>query len=118
MATLATKQVAPGDATMLDIAALRVAASAGGDKVRPGPNVFLEVNNGGGSPITVTVNDPNSRGPVGANAFDGDLVKSVAAGKLAYIGPLTAERFADPSDGLAAITYSGVTTVTVVAIST
>ncbi len=32
------------------------------------------------------------------------------------IGPLPAEHFADPSDGLAAITYSGVTSVTVAAV--
>jgi hypothetical protein len=46
------------------------------------------------------------------------LVKVVAANKEAVIGPITAERFADPSDGLAAITYSAVTSVKVGAFST
>ena len=91
-----------------------VAAAGGGDKVAPGPTTFLHVKNGGGAPITVTVDDPTSVGPAGAQAFNPDLSVSVTNAQERMIGPIT-ERFANPADGLAAITYSGVTTVTVAA---
>jgi hypothetical protein len=90
-----------------------VAAAAGGDRVQPGATTFLRVINGGGGSITVTVDSvaPCSMG------FDHDLSVAVAAGVTKDIGPLPASRFAATSDGLVAITYSGVTTVTVEAVS-
>lgn len=116
MATLATNQITP--AGIVDMAAVMVTAAGGGDKVRPGPGVFVEVNNGGGAGITVTVDDPLSKSPVGAVQFNPDLSVAVGAGKRAAIGPLPAERFAGTADGLVAITYSAVTSVTVGAFST
>jgi hypothetical protein len=105
MATLTTQQVLQAGA-----APTTQAAAGGGDKITPGDNVWLEVTNGGGSPITVTVNcvTPSNYGT------DEDLVVSVTNGTTRRIGPIDARRFA-AADGLAAIAYSGVTTVTVAA---
>jgi hypothetical protein len=89
------------------------AAAVGGDKVPPGSNNFLHVKNGGGAPITVTVDAtrPCDQG------YDHDLVVSVPAGGDRMIGPLPADRFAG-TDSLVAVTYSGVGSVTVAALST
>lgn len=67
------------------------------------------MKNGGASSITVTVNSvtPSNYGT------DVDLVVSVPAGGERRIGPLSEQRFASPSDGLVAVTYSDVTSVTV-----
>lgn len=90
------------------------AAAGGGDKVTPGNDTFIHVKNGGGSSITVTVDSvvPSNYGT------DVDLVVSVPNGSERMIGPLPAQRFANASDGLANVTYSGVTTVTIAAIKT
>lgn len=114
MATLATNQISP--AGFADITTGLVVANAGGDKVRPGPGVFLLVKNADASSKTVTINDPNSAAPAGAKQFDADVQLIVAAGKEGIIGPLST-RFADPSDGLVWLTYSAVTSVTVGAFS-
>ena len=89
------------------------AAAGGGDKVRPGPGVFLHVINGDASPITVTIAAPcNFYGSVAKP----DLAVTVAASGEKMI-PVPATPFADPSDsGLAAIAYSAVTSVTVAAL--
>lgn len=106
MATLTTAQVTPtGTVDTL------VAAAVGGDKCAPGtPDapVWIEVLNGSGGSINVTV-DSVTLSNYGADA---DLVVAVAAGVRKKIGPLHAQRFAG-TDGLVAITYSAVTTVTV-----
>lgn len=113
MATLSTQTVVPAGITPT-----YAAASAGGDKVVPADHVFLVVKNGGASSVTVTVDDPNSQSPSGAAAFNPDLSVSVGAATEKWIGPLTAARFAAAADGLAAVTYSGVTSVTVAAVKT
>lgn len=108
MAVLSTVVIQPaGTAPAL------VAASAGGDRCEVGDSVFLHVKNGSGSPITVTIDSvaPSNYGD------DVNLVVSVPAttGER-FIGPLRASRFASNTDGLAAITYSGVTSLTVEAV--
>lgn len=89
------------------------AAAGGGDKVAPNDRGYLHVRNGSGSPITVTVvipgstyGQPNPDVAVSVPATTGERI----------IGPLTAA-MADPADGLVAITYSGVTSLTVAAIT-
>lgn len=82
-----------------------VAANGGGDTFDSGTRSFLTVKNGGGSGITVTVTSPG----VCSQGFTHDLVVSVAAGATVQIGPLDPARFGDT----AAVSYSGVTTVTV-----
>ncbi len=73
-----------------------------------GDKNFLYVKNASVASITVTVDStsPCSQGS------DHDLVVAVGAGVEMLIGPITS-RYAATSDGLAAITYSGVTTLTV-----
>lgn len=92
-----------------------VSAAGGGDTVALASSTddrtFLFVNNGGGSPITVTVADPGAT-PAG-NAGTPPAI-SVAAAAVKYIPiPFAA---INATTGLVAITYSAVTTVTVAAI--
>lgn len=108
MATL-TYQRPAIDGTTLTMAA----AAAGGDKVAPNNDGFVLVTNGGGSSITVTVAVPGNAKYGGALP---DVAVSVAAGASKLIGPFPFD-LADPADGLVALTYSGVTTVTVAAIT-
>ena len=106
VATIATQSISPKL-----INPTFVAAAGGGDKGRPGPGVYVEVINGGGGSITITLNDPTSVGPSGGKQFDPDVEIVIPNGQRAKFAiPV---RFADPSDGLAAWTYSGVTTVSV-----
>ncbi|OKI22204.1 hypothetical protein [Streptomyces sp. CB03911] len=87
------------------------AAAVGGDKVAPvADRVWVEVTNGGGSPITVTI--PSYAGVRGQAAADRTVTIAAAATKKI---PIYADLNTNPSDGLASITYSGVTTVTVAA---
>lgn len=86
-----------------------VSAAGGGDAFAPGPDVFVRVNNGGGSPITVTFATP---GTVGGLAI-ADGGGSVTNAQSRLFGPFPAELYADTTTGLVTTTYSGVTTVTV-----
>ncbi|MEV6174881.1 hypothetical protein AB0L99_42585 [Streptomyces sp. NPDC051954] len=101
--SLTTVPVATGTA---DVAAAATAANAGGDTAPVGPGRFLYVNNGSGGSITVTIATP---GTVSGLAV-GDTAVAVAAGKHAII-PLS--NVFRGSNGRAAITYSGVTSLTV-----
>lgn len=107
MATLTRQVVGP-----TGVSPSYATAAGGGDKVACGPGTFLHVKNAGGASITVTIDDPTSVGPPGAATFNPDLSVAVTNGQERMIGPIT-DRYANPADGLAAITYSGVTSVTV-----
>lgn len=88
------------------------AASGGGDKLKPGKTTFLHVINGDASPITVTVATP---GTVSGLAI-ADRAVTVAASDEQMI-PIPADLYANPADsGLASVTYSAVTSVTVAAL--
>lgn len=84
------------------------AAAGGGDTVARRDNSFLVVKNGGGSPVTVTLDTPGTTHGL-AIADEG---VTVAAGATAYISTDDSV-FVHPSDGLIHIAYSGVTSVTV-----
>ena len=88
------------------------AASGGGDKMLPGEHDFLHVKNGGGSSITVTLVTPST---VDSTLAVGDRAITVTNGTDQMIR-VPSDLYRDPADGLASITYSGVTTVTVAAI--
>jgi hypothetical protein len=105
MATLATQAI-----NRAGLVPTLVAAAAGGDKFTPDNNTLLMVKNSSGAPITVTIATPGTNA-IGLNIDD--VVVSVAAGAEKLIGPFPANYFANPADGLAAVTYSGVTTLTV-----
>ena len=88
-----------------------VAAGAGGDSVRHGSRVFLAVDNGGGSPITVTVVVPGKTS-YGQENPDPQFV--VANGTQLWI-PLEDAAYRDPTTRRVSVTYSDVTSVTVAA---
>jgi hypothetical protein len=102
LATLTT-QVVPH----AGLAPTFAAATSGGDKAATGTGVAFAVKNGGGSSITITFAVPQT---VDSLAVTSRTV-SVAAGAESYI-PLP-DLYKNSSDGLAHITYSAVTTVTV-----
>lgn len=85
-----------------------VAASAGGDKVAPTTRGALLVRNGSGGSITVTIAWPGNSKYGVANP---DPTIAVPAGEDRIIGPFGSD-LAD-TDGLVAITYSGVTSLEV-----
>lgn len=95
--------------TGLRIDNLFVAASGGGDTCVTGSDVKLMVKNGSATPLTVTIGYPQK--------YDGD---QTIAGRT-FVVPITTgesaipvrDVYKDPATGLASITYSAVTTVTV-----
>lgn len=89
------------------------AASGGGDKVAPSNDGAVLVTNGGGSSVNVTIAVP---GNTKYGAAEPDIVVAVAAGQAKLFGPFPND-LADPADGLVAISYSDVTSVTVAAIA-
>ena len=93
---------------IIDVAAQAVAAAGGGDTAPVGPGRFLYVNNGSGGAITVTLATP---GKVSGLDITNPAM-AIAAGDHAII-PLT--NVFRGTNGRAAITYSGVTTLTVAA---
>lgn len=107
MATLTRQSVGAPAGTTISFAS----AAEAGDKVEPGTNVYLLVRNGSGGSITVTL-DATGLTFNGGNVPD--TAKAVAAGAVAMI-PVTPE-YRNSSDGLAAITYSGVSSLTVAAL--
>lgn len=103
MATLATQvQVSGG------ILPTYASAAGGGDRFTPGDNTYIEVVNGSGGSITVTIDSK-----VNSNyGTDVNEVLVVPAGERRKSMFLPAQRFA-ASDGLGDITYSGVTSLTI-----
>lgn len=105
MALLATQNIVPAG-----VAESLSAAAGGGDTFTPDDRTFLHVKNGSGGAITVTVVTP---GTFRGQAIADYSVSVPATTGDRMIGPFPAEVFADPSTGLASITYSGVTSLTV-----
>lgn len=81
------------------------AAAAGGDSMVNDGGTAIEILNGGGSPITMTIAAvaPCNFGVVHNAAY------TIAAGERRLCGPFRLDRFG----GTLAITYSAVTSVTV-----
>lgn len=110
MATLTTQTITRAGSVITP-----VAAAGGGDAMACGTNNFLEVVNGGGGSITVTLAIPSGTSSF-PNASYGNTQVAVAAGATKFIGPLPPQLYSDPTTGLCTITYSGVTSVTVAAV--
>lgn len=91
-----------------DVAAQAAAAAGGGDTAPVGPGRFLYANNASAGSITVTLTTP---GTVSGLAV-ADTAVAVGAGDHALIPLANVFRGAN---GRAAITYSGVTSLTVAA---
>ena len=109
MATLTTQSISRSGLTTSF-----TSAAGGGDSFTPDGQTLLRVKNASGSIITITVVSPGS---VIEGVTKGDVTFTVPATTGDVIaGPFPAEHFADPTDGLADITYSGVTSLTVAAL--
>lgn len=105
MALLATQNV-----TRAGLAPAYSAAAAGGDEFTPSKDTILHVKNGHTAAQTVTVVTPKQT-EYGADIAD--TAVSVPAGSERLVGPFPYQHYANPADGKADITYSGVTALTV-----
>lgn len=92
-----------------------VAAAGGGDSFPNDGYTAVLVANGSGAPITVTVDaaGPGGTGPDAAIAFNADITVSVPAGGSRLIGPFTDRRRWNDVNGRVNLTYSGVTSLTI-----
>lgn len=108
MATLTTQK-----AKIAGQAITMASAAGGGDKVDAGDHTAILVTNGGGGSINVTVAVP---GNTQFGQAEPDIVVAVAAGATKLIGPLPVALEDRATDRLIAVTYSGVSSVTVAAI--
>lgn len=110
MATLATQDipmVSPG------LTPSYAAATGGGDFFTPDSDTFLHVKNSDSSSHNVIVTTPGTYGGLQI----GDPTIAVAAGTERMFGPFPAQLFADSTNsGLAAITYSSATGMTIAAL--
>lgn len=107
MATLTTQNI-----TTAGILPTYTAAAGGGDAMIADATSFLHIKNGAGSSMTVTLVTPAT---VDNTLAVGDRAVTVAAGSEQMIA-VPDSLYRDPTTGLASITYSAVTTVTVAAI--
>lgn len=107
MAALTTQRV-----SVVGSAVVVAAAGVSGDTAQCGDRNFLKVFNGAGVSRNVTIAVPGSDKFSNAKP---DNVVAVAAGATKYI-PLREADYADPTTGLANITYSDATTVSVASI--
>lgn len=111
MATLTLQTVTRAGVTITP-----VAAAGGGDAMACGTYNWLRVVNGGGGSITVTIAIPSGASQYGNVAYTSTAIV-VGPGVTKDIGPIITALYQDPTTGLAQITYTGVTSVTVAAIS-
>lgn len=109
MATLATQSVTRAGTTPT-----YAAAAGAGDAFTPDKNTFLHVKNTSGGAITVTIVTPRTDAIGNAIADNAIAVPLTTGDKM--IGPFPAEFYADVTTGLASITYSGVTGLTIAAV--
>jgi hypothetical protein len=105
MALLATQ-----DVVYAGLLPTYAAATGGGDTFVADQDTILHAKNGSGGALTVTV-------AVAATSVGGQAITSIAvsvpAGSERMIGPFPPNFFNSPSTGVASITYSGVTSLTV-----
>lgn len=92
-------------------AALGIAAVGPDTVANPDQDTTLVVFNGSGGSINVTIGDPGSTAAGNAGTA---VARAVAAGALGFF-PI-GQANTDPGTGLATVTYSGVTSVRVVAV--
>ena len=79
------------------------------DTFTPGDKLFLDIKTTG-TTITVTVVSPSTVAcTLGAAGAAHNLVLSATGTAQYKLGPLPASRFADPTTGLATVTYSPTT---------
>lgn len=84
------------------------AGSNGGDTCPCGDRIFLHCKNTSGGAIIVTIDDVNTPVPAGSAANNDNVVSVPATTGEKMIGPISADRFAQPAGGTpgrANITY-------------
>lgn len=108
MATLTTQVI-----TRAGVGPTFAAAAGGGDACEVGDDIYLEVKNASGSPITVTLAIPSSNSPYSNVTYTSTQVSVPATTGDRLIGPISAGLYKDPTTGLCTITYSSATSVTV-----
>mgnify|MGYP001562877003 CR=1 FL=1 len=108
MATLTVQKV-----TRLGITPSFAACTGGGDKFLPSANTYIELKNTSGGALTVTVAPAKVPIPDTTITFAAVSIPATTGDKI--IGPFPADVFAAAADGLAAVTYSGVTSLTIAA---
>lgn len=109
--TLTTANAYAGGILDLDAAAVAVDASNGNQFANDG-RTRLYVKNGSGSPLTVTYNIPSTiRSLSGAITT---ITKTVAAGKVAVLGPFNPALF-NQTTGYVQVSWSAGTTITALA---
>jgi hypothetical protein len=94
------------------------ACTGGGDTAANNGKMLLHVKNGSGAPITVTVTKSSSASVIDPQyglLTKADSIVSVGAGAEKFIGPFATGAF-NSTSGTIAVTYSGVTTLTIAAI--
>lgn len=91
-----------------------VAAAVGGDvfPAEAGAEYLIHLRNGHSSPQSVSFDDPNSATPTDATAFNPDVAVPVANATERIIR-VAANRFRNTGSGNIAMTYTGVTALTV-----
>lgn len=107
MALLATQSITRAAPSAISF----TAAAGGGDTFVPDNRTMIHVKNASGSSVTVTVVTPRTDAVGNAVADNTFTVPATTGDKEA--GPWPAEIYADPTTGLANITYSATTSVTV-----
>ena len=93
------------------------AATVDGDVVDNEGTVFLHLKNGGGSEMTVTITAQTTSvdSPLYGALTKANASKAIAASGEAFIGPFQINAY-NNTDEQIAITYSGVTSVTIAAL--
>ena len=115
MAALTTQTPTPAG-----LAASYASCSGGGDTVPNNGKVYLHIKNASGGSITVTVaktiSTPQNIPGYGLVTIS-DISVAIAAGAEKFIGPIDPNAYNSTSGtGTVAITYSGVTSLTIAAI--
>lgn len=108
MATLTVQSIA-----RVGAAPTFAACTGGGDACPVGQNTFIEVKNTGGTSCVVTIATNPSAAPFPGTALAAEtFTVPITTGDFMY-GPLNPLLFADPTTGMAVITYSQVVSCTI-----
>jgi hypothetical protein len=101
LATITVQQI-----TRVGAAPTFAAVAGGGDAVPVAANIYVELKNTSGAPITVTFATIAAGAPFPGTALAAETVSVPATtGDILY-GPLLPQLFSDPTTGMCTVTYS------------
>lgn len=110
---MAASAITVQNATKTGLAVTTASANVDGNYFTNDGKSYLQVTNGGGSSINVTIDSPVVCSQGGVH----DEVIAVGAGVTKVIGSFDKSQFNDPVTGRVNVSYSAVTTVTVAVVS-